>query len=231
MFLKIGSRSWIVVLLLATGCKHPDIPARQGESATVPFAVAAKTKPSDSRQLSSVVAQIVAAAHRSGSVIYRVECGPERSLRESDLVPPAMAIEPLQEALNELTRNYPGLKWYDSSDGVRVLDSAVTAGLLRVRISEFTVVEDRGAGTALAALWRTPEVIRYMASHDLRFAHSHRVSQPRRSHGVVVIHLTNATVEQIVQRIAASYPRDENRFWSYRECQSDDETLVEIKIL
>lgn len=150
---------------------------------------------------------------------------------EEGIASASLATEPMGKALDQLTRSYPGLRWEDSATGVRVLDPAVTAGLLRVRVPEFTIVEDRDAETALAALWRTPEVIRYMAAHDLRFARSDGTRTTRRAHGVVVVHMKNATVADIVQRIAASYPNKSTRFWSYRECERGAETVVEIKIL
>lgn len=231
MFTKLEHGAWILPLLVAAGCNRPKPTETQSKPAAAPFSVSNNAAVRDSRQLSSVVEQIVAAAHRGGSVIYRVECGPERSLAEQDVMPLSPTIEPMQEALEHLSRSYPELKWEDSSSGVRVLDRAVTASLLKVRIPEFTVVEDRDAETALAALWRTPEVVRYMADHDLRFARNNHTKPARRRAGVVVVHMKNATVEEIVQRIAASYPNKAGRFWSYRECQRGAETLVEIKIL
>ncbi len=231
MFLKIEKYAWLLALLLALSCNRPNAPATPSRSATAPFSAGVTTARSDPRQLSSVVAQIMGAAHRSGSVIYRVECGPERSLAERDMMPASPTIEPMKQALEELSGSYPGLKWDDSAGGIRVLDGTVTTGLLKVRIPEFTVVEDRDADTALTALWRTPEVIRYMEAHDLRFAHSTGPRQTGRRHGVVVVHMKSATVEEIVQRIAANYPNNGGRVWSYRECQRGTETLVEIKIL
>lgn len=233
MFLKIGSSVWLVALLLSVACDRPNAGSKPGSEAAAPFTSAdqsASVLMADSPQLADIVAQIVAGAHRSGSVIYRVECGPEQSLAENLTFPSSPTTQPMKKALDQLLNSYPGLKWVDSASGVRVLDSRVTAGLLKVRIPEFTVVEDRDAETALAALWRTPEVIRYMAAHDLRSARS-STKQTRRSRGVVVIHMKNATVEQIVQRIAASYPNGGSRFWSYRECRRGPETLVEVKIL
>lgn len=232
MFLKTGSTAWMVLLLLATACNRPSAPTtRSSTAAPAPFASADHPARADSPQLSAIVARIVATAHRSGSVVYRVECGPERSLAENRAVALSPAIEPMQEALDQLLRSYPGLKWNDSRNGVSVLDSRVSAGLLKVRIAEFTVIEDKNPETALAALWRTPEVIRYMAAHDVRLLPSDSAKQGRRSRTVIVIHVKNATVEQIVRRIAASYPNGASRFWSYRECQRGAETLVEVKIL
>jgi hypothetical protein len=231
MFRKIEHCAWMLPLLLAVACNRPSVPATQSNSSAAPFSNATSAARSDSRQLSSVVAEIVAAAHRSGAVIYRVQCGPERSLEEQDVMPSSPEIEPMREAPDSLSRSYPGLTWNDSQAGVRVLDKAASAGLLKVHIREFTVIEDRSAETALAALWRTPEVIRYMADHDLRFARSGAIRRARRGHGVLVVHMKNATVEEIVQQIAASYPNKASRFWSYRECRRGAETLVEIKIL
>lgn len=223
-----------MLILFAVACNRPGAPAKPGSTtAAAPFTSAAHSAnalPPDAPQLSAMVAQIVSAAHRSGSVIYRVECGPERSLEEKPTFAPSPAVEPMKAALDQVLRSYPAIQWNDSANGVRVLDSRVTGGLLKVRIAEFTVIEDQNSETALAALWRSPEVIRYMAAHDLRLVRS-RSRDARRSRGVVVIHMKKATVEQIIERIAASYRNGGSRLWSYRECRRGAETLVEVKIL
>jgi hypothetical protein len=219
--------------LLAVSCNRPNMSPTRSETPSVPFSSAASSASGgqpESLDLAALVKQITAAEHRSGAVIYGVACGPERTLAEKYMPPLSPKTQP-NRAMEQLLHSYPRLKWEDSAAGIRVLDAGITAGLLKVRIREFAVVEDRDAETALAALSRTPEVIRYMATHDIRFARKDGKLSARRSRGVVVVHLKNATVEQIVQQIAAHYSDGASRFWSYRECRRGAETLVEIKIL
>ena len=46
---------------------------------------------------------------------------------------------------------------------MRVVDSAAKAALLRVKVREFRMVEDREPDGAMAALWRAPEVAAFYA--------------------------------------------------------------------
>ncbi|MGH9564719.1 MAG: hypothetical protein ACRD4I_01930, partial [Candidatus Angelobacter sp.] len=226
----------VIALALVTACNkpHPSAPAQN--EAPPPFAGQAPA-PTGTVDLTAAVVRILETAHRSGSLIYRGDCGPERTIQERYSLRAPVKLEPMTDAFQEIAQRYPEFRVSDSRDsGVRLLDSSTGAGLLRVRIGEFTVVEDRGPEAALAVLWRMPEVIRYMANHGVRFARQRQVISPRRRRAVVVIHMKNATVEQVVERIVASYPAAQgvggpHRVWEYRECHSGAEMLMEVKIL
>lgn len=224
------------LMAMAAGCSKPQPPAQQAQQPapfTTPQPVAAESK---EVELAEAVVRILETAHRSGALIYRGSCAGERRITDGYPLREPLRLQPMTEALEEITRRYPQLKWRDGENGVRVRDSAVTAGLLKVRVKEFTVVEDREPEAALAALWSTPEVISYMAGYDVRFARHETVPRPRRKRAVVVVQMKNATVEEIVQRIVASYPAAQSasgahKVWLYRECRAGAETVVEVKVL
>lgn len=229
----------LAVMSLLAGCgKPPSSAAPQGQ-APAPFSSpqAGAAKEVKEVELSEAVIRILASAHRSGTLIYRGSCTVERRITERYRLREPVKLEPMADALEEISRRYPDLKWRETGEsGVRVLDTSVAGGLLKVRLKEFTVIEDREPEAALAALWRTPEVINYMASHDVRFAHQEASPRARRKRAVVVVRVKDATVEEIVQRIVAGYPAAEGngggrRFWLYRECSSGAETVVEVKVL
>jgi hypothetical protein len=201
-------------------------PFTSPEAATRP--VAAQSKELD---LPEVIARILESAHRSGVLIYRGNCMAERRIADRYPLREPVKLEPMREALEEIRQRYPELEWRDGANGIRLRDSAVTAGLLKVRLKEFALIEDREPEAALAALWSTPEVISYMAGHDVRFARHDSTQGARRKRAVVVVHMKDATVEEIVQRIVASYPAGTHKFWLYRECRAGAETVVEVKVL
>jgi len=225
------------LLALVAGCSKPQSShAQQAQAA--PFATPQQgAEEVREVELSGAVVRILESAQRSGTLIYSGTCAPERRIAERYPLPEPVKLEPMRDALEEISRRYPDLKWREAGEsGVRVLDSSVVGGLLKVRLKEFTVIEDREPEAALAALWRTPEVISYMASHDVRFARQAAGPRARRKHAVVVVHMKNATVEEIVERIAASYPASQSaagahKVWLYRECRAGAETLVEVKVL
>ncbi|HEX7287545.1 MAG TPA: hypothetical protein VF532_15260 [Candidatus Angelobacter sp.] len=228
------------LLALAAGCNKPPSGAPAQAQQAAPFTApqpqpaAAETK---EIELAEAVVRILEAAHRSGAVIYRGSCAAERRIADRYLVREPLKTQPMNEALEEITRHYPELKWRDADEhGVRVRDSAVAAGLLKVRVKEFALIEDREPEAALAALWRSPEVISYMAAHGVRFARQGAAPRSRRKRAVVVVHMKDSTVEEIVQRIVASYPAAQSRsgahrVWMYRECRAGAETVVEVKVL
>lgn len=227
----------VIALALVTACNKPRASAPAQNEVPPPFAGQKSETTTGTTDLSTAVVRILETAHRSGSLIYRGDCGPERTIQERYSLREPVKLEPMTEAFQEIARRYPELRVRDSRDsGIRLLDNSTSAGLLKVRISEFTVIEDRGPEAALAVLWRMPEVIRYMANHGVRFARQPQVISPRHRRAVVVIHMKNATVEQVVERIMTSYPAAQDaggphRVWEYRECHSGAEMLMEVKIL
>lgn len=222
-----------IALAIFSGCnKPPASPGPQAQqpapfSAPQPQAAAAESK---EIELAQALARILESAHRSGALIYRGNCIAERRIGDRYPLREPVKLEPMREALEEITHRYPELQWRDGTNGVRLRDNAVTAGLLKVRLKEFALIEDREPEAALAALWSTPEVITYMAGHDVRFARHDPTPRARRKRAVVVVHVKDATVEDIVQRIVGSYPGTHN-LWLYRECRAGAETVVEVKAL
>jgi hypothetical protein len=182
-------------------------------------------------ELADGLARILQSAHRSGALVYRGNCVAERRIADRYPLREPVKLEPMREALEEITHRYPELQWRDGANGVRVRDGAVAAGLLKVRLKEFALIEDREPEAALAALWSTPEVISYMAGHDVRFARRTPAPRARHKQAVVVVHMKDATVEEIVQRIVGSYPAGTHNLWLYRECRAGAETVVEVKVL
>jgi hypothetical protein len=186
--------------------------------------------------LSTAVVRILSTAHRTGSVIERAQCGSRGSMVPTHLLQPPVTLEPLDQALQEITRRYPEITWKEAGHGhVNVRDSSVQGTLLQVRLREFFVIEDRPPQAALAALWQAEEVIGYMKLHHVRTArHAEMVgvaakSEPR------VIHMKNATVQQILDRIVDSYMGENgnalHNVWMYRECHIGGETFAEIRVL
>lgn len=232
---RVAAWSVLAALGLLAGCSRPQTPRTEQAQAPAPF-TSPEAQEVREIELSSAVVSILESAHRNGALIYRGNCAPERKIAEKYSLPEPVKLEPMADAFGEIARRYPELKWREGGDGVRLRDSTVVGGLLKVRLKEFTIIEDREPEAALAALWRTPEVISYMASHDVRFARQGTGARARRKHAVVVVHMKNATVEEIVERIVASYPAAQSvaggqKVWLYRECNSGAETLVEVKVL
>ncbi|HSM86142.1 MAG TPA: hypothetical protein VLT16_08325 [Candidatus Limnocylindrales bacterium] len=220
----------LCLLLAAAGCRKPQSPSSQESQAAAPFSnPPAAAADAGQLELSQAVARILQTARRSGALIYRGGCAPERRMIELYRLPQPVRLEPMDEALKEITGRYPELRWRETASGLRMQDSAIAAGLLKVRIREFTVVQDRGPEAALAALWRTPEIISYMANHDVRFARADAAAARGRQ-PVVIIHMKNSTVQEIVERITAG-ARGTQKIWIYRECRTGAETLVQVKIL
>ena len=186
--------------------------------------------------LSTAVVKILSAAHRTGSLIERAQCGAHGSMVPTHLLQPPITLEPLAQALQEITRRYPEITWKDAAHGhVNVRDSSVQGSLLQVRLKEFFVIEDRPPQAALAALWQAQEVTDYMKRRRVRTArHAEMVGVVARSEPRV-IHMKNATVQQILDRIVDSYMGENgnalHNVWMYRECRTGGETFAEIRVL
>jgi hypothetical protein len=217
------------------GCNKPQPTSSTDKKAPAPFATpqAAPQQP-EKIELSTALISILQNAHRGGSILVRGSCAAERQIADTTSLPASVQAEPLSQALNSISRQYPQISWRDSGAvGVRVSDSSLAAGLLKVRVKEFVLVEDRGPEAALSALWRTPEVITYMANHNVRFARNTARTAPRQR-AVVVLQMKNSSVQQIVERILAGTPAAQGssgKLWLYRECHAGAETLVELRIL
>ena len=156
-------------------------------------------------------------------------------MEEVHLVSAEVAQQPLEKAMQEIEQLYPQIRWSGAAqEHVRVMDKSASSGLLKVRIKEFLVIEDRPPQASLPALWQTPEVQSYMRKHGMRVARSARPAAKVARTSPTVIQTKNATVEQILDRMVEGYRsangRQLYRAWSYRECRRKSGTLIEIGI-
>ena len=211
-------------------------PGSKAGAAALPKPSASPTPEPTEWSLAAAVVSILDKAHHTGSIVERGQCGSRNIVQVYTFRAPVM-LEPMAAALNEISKRYPDLQWREAGEGrVRVTDNSARAGLLKVRVKEFLVIEDRPPQAALAALWKTEEVAAYMAKRHVRFARqtTSRTPAPRKQ-SPTVIHLKNATVQEIMDRIVDSYRAPAgsglHKVWVYRECQSGVETVVEVKVL
>lgn len=235
-----------VVLMAATvllsGCRRPPAESNGALPENVPppaitssaAAVSSETA-SDHLALPAAVSQILNAAQRTGSVVERCQCGAGSRLVDAHLVSRDVAQKPMEEAFKNITDRYPQIRWQEYSEGrVRVMDKQSRAGLLKVRVKEFLVIEDRPPQASLPALWQTPEVQAYMRKHHMRVARASHAAGKVIKTSPTVVQTKNATVDQILDRMVdgyrASSGRPLYRAWAYRECQSKAGTLIEIGI-
>jgi hypothetical protein len=138
----------------------------------------------------------------------------------------------MEQALTEIARRYPNVRWNEASAGpVRVTDSAAWAGLLRVRIPEFILLDDRGPDDALTAIWKTPEVRAFLKQNRVRIVPppGHSTAE-RKASGVVAIHLKKVTVAQVLDAVLASYKDRGPGLWNYRECSFRGRTMAEVSV-
>lgn len=135
------------------------------------------------------------------------------------------------EALNGITRLYPDLRWKESAGRVRIVDRSARAGLLRVRIPEFTVIDDRDPDDALTTIWKTPEVRAFVKKSGVAILPPpRRAPQERRTLGPAVVHLKDAAVAEILDAMLASYKDHAPRLWIYRECRARGRTTVQVSV-
>jgi len=243
----------VAVALLCIGCSRPpQDSAANANKAAPPMSSPAGGKPDSTASpkpvviptpeptelnLASTVVSILDKAHHTGSVIERCQCGPRSHLVQIYTFHAPVTLEPMQAALTDISKRYPDIVWREAGEGhVRVTDNSARAGLLKVRVKEFLVIEDHPPRAALAALWKTAEVTAYMARHHVQFARqSPGTTTPEGKHKTAIIHMKNATVQDIMDRILDSYPTPAgsglHKVWVYRECQRGAETLVEIRVL
>ena len=136
----------------------------------------------------------------------------------------------MEQALGAITSQQQNIYWRESREtGVRVVDSKAQAGLLKLRVREFRVVEDLEPDAVMAALWRQPEVAAFLRRHNTDFV--------RRSYGTrkalsppMILEVKNRTVAEILDRIAAAYRKDAPKVWIYQECHSGKEMLVDVRM-
>jgi hypothetical protein len=228
----------LLAAVMLGGCRKPPADSNGAQPENVPPAagslVPAAAAP-DQLPLPAAIAKILHAAQRTGSVVEHCQCGAGARMEEVHLVPAAVAQQPLEKAMQQIEQRYPQIRWSGAAhERVRVTDASVHSGLLKVRIREFLVIEDRPPQASLPALFRTPEVASYMRKHRMRVAQSTRPAPKMSRTSPTIIQTKNATVEQILDRMVEGYRSASGlplyRAWSYRECGRKNGTLIEIGI-
>jgi len=183
----------------------------------------------DQKSVSDVVLRILYAARQSGGVILGGSCS-GRSIAEPYVADPRANGESMEQALGAITAQQQNIYWRQSREtGVRVMDSKAQAGLLKLRVWEFRVVEELEPDAVMAVLWRQPEVVAFLRRRNAAFV--------RRTYGMgkalsspTIIEVKNRTVAEILDRIAAAYRKDPPKVWIYQECRSGTETLLDVRI-
>jgi hypothetical protein len=222
--------------LLISGCSKPAPDTAQQPApgtAAKSAAQASPTPPVEATETNAAAAavRILNAAHRNGGVILRGECGPTGITDPYPLHPP-VKLEPMNDALQEISGKYQNIYWRESQEsGVRVVDSGAKAALLKIRVREFRIVEDREPDAALVALWRAPEVA--------AFLHRNHVRMPRKMSTTrkvisppMIIEMKNAMVADILDHIAAGYHGDPPKVWVYWECadKAKKEMMIDVQV-
>jgi hypothetical protein len=225
---RIASCSLLLAVLLSSCGKPPP----QAATDASPAKSAAQSNPTPDLadiDVSVAAIRILNAAHSNGGVILNGECGP-RGITEQHLMKAPVTLEPLDKALQEITAKYQNIYWRESpASGVRVAESTAKARLLRVKVREFRLVEDREPDSAMAALWRMPEVAAFLRRNHIRFARhvgaARKVISPP-----MIVEIKNATVADILDRIASGYRSDPPKVWIYQECNEKKETLIDVQM-
>lgn len=230
-----GAGLVLALTLLFSGCSKPAPDAAQQPA---PGAAAKSAAPSPSPAIevaetdaAAAAVHILNAAHRNGGVILRGECGPTGISDPYPLHPP-VKLEPMNDAFQEISGKYQNIYWRESqASGVRVVDSGAKAALLKVRVREFRIVEDREPDAALVALWRAPEVAAF-----LRRSHIHMPRKMSTTRKVIsppmIIEMKNALVADILDHIAAGYHGDPPKVWVYWECAdtAKKEMMIDVQV-
>ena len=227
-----------LLAVMLGGCRKPPAETNSAQPENVPppgsSPVPAAAAP-DQLPLPAAIAKILNAAQRTGSVVERCPCVAGPRMQEVHLVPAEVAQQPLDKAMQEIEQRYPQIHWSGAAqERVRVADASINPGLLKLRIKEFLVIEDRPPQASLPALFGTPEVASYMRKQRMRVAQSTRPTAKVARTSPTIIQTKNATVEQILDRMVEGYRsgsgRPLYRAWSYRECRRKSGTLIEIGI-
>ncbi|HEX3155690.1 MAG TPA: hypothetical protein VHV32_13755, partial [Candidatus Angelobacter sp.] len=162
--------SYLLLMVLLSSCSKP---APQPSQQPAPGKPAAQSRPTPEQvdmDVSVAAVRILNAAHRNGGIILRDQCGPRGILEQHPMKAP-VTLEPMDKALQEISAKYQDIYWRESpATGVRLADSTAQAKLLRVKVREFRIVEDREPDGAMSALWRMPEVTAFLRRNHIHFA-------------------------------------------------------------
>jgi hypothetical protein len=218
-----------LMLALLAGCGKPAPEPRKDASPGKPAAQASQTSSSGDMEAGAAMLRILNLAHRSGGIMLRGECG-VLGVTESYRMQTPVIFEPLDKALQEVSARHQNIYWRESpASGVRVADSDIKARLLRVKLRQFRVIEDREPDAVMAALWRTPEVTAFLRRNHIHFSPRPATAKKAISPPMIVA-IKNATVADILDRIAAGYRQDPPKVWLYRECDDKNVTLVDVQM-
>ena len=219
----------LVCLLVGMGCRKPTTEPQKDSTSPKPAAQASPTPTADDMEAGAAMLRILNAAHRAGGIMLRGECG-VLGVTESYRMKTPVVFEPLDKALQEVSARYQNIYWRESpASGVRVADSDIQARLLRLKLREFRVIEDREPDAVMAALWRTPQVTAFLRRNHIHF--SPRPATARKAISPpMIVEMRNATVADILDRIAAGYRQDPPKVWLYRECDDQKTTLVDVQM-
>jgi hypothetical protein len=225
----------LVAAIIISGCRKPAEEAQPQPSPSAGTATPASNQPAPASEqadavgdgLSAVAVRILNKGQRSGSVILRGQCGPH-GLEEQYHLPHAATLEPMDKALQEISAKYQNIYWRESrTSGVRIADAMIKAKLLGVRVREFRIVEDREPDRVMAVLWHAPEVERFLRHNGFHFARradgARKVLSPP-----MIVEMKNATVADILDRIAAGYRQSPPKVWVYQECGDKKEVLIDV---
>jgi hypothetical protein len=220
---------FLVCLLVGIGCRKPTTEPPQDAARAKPAAQASPAPSVGDMEAGAAMLRILNAAHRSGGIMLRGECG-MLGVTESYRMKTPVIFEPLDKALQEVSARYQNIYWRESpASGVRVADSDIKARLLRLKLREFRVIEDREPDAVMAALWRTPEVTVFLRKNHIHFLHravtSRKVISPP-----MIVEIKNAMIADILDRIAAGYRQGPPKVWLYRECADKKATLVDVQM-
>jgi hypothetical protein len=220
---------FLVCLLAGIGCRNPAPEPQKDASPAKSATPASPAASAGDMEAGAAMLRILNAAHRSGGIMLRGECG-VLGVTESYRMKTPVILEPLDKALQEVSARYQNIYWRESpASGVRVADSDIQARLLRLKLREFRVIEDREPDAVMAALWRTPQVTAFLRKNHIHFLRravtSRKVISPP-----MIVEIRNATVADILDRIAAGYRQDPPKVWIYRECDDQKTTLVDVEM-
>jgi hypothetical protein len=228
----------LALALLLCGCGKSAPDSTKEASPAKPVAQASPSDQSTSAvamDLGVAAVRILNVAHRNGAVVLKGECGASLprgtgGITDQYSLHAPVTLEPMDKALQEVSTRFQNIYWRESpASGVRVADSAAKAGLLRVKIKVFRVVEDLEPDGVMAVLWRAPEVAAFLRKNRIRFARSVSTAKKVLS-PPMILEMKNATVADVLDRIAAGYRSDPPRVWIYRECAGKKETLVDVQM-
>jgi len=219
----------VLLAVVLFGCGKPAPQPGPESSPTKPAAQASSTPSADDMEAGAALLRILNTAHRSGGIMLRGECGVP-GVTESYRMKTPVTFEPLDKALQEVSGQYQNIYWRESpASGVRVADSSIQASLLRVKLREFRVIEDREPDAVMAALWRTPEVAAFLRRNHIHFL-QRAITAKKAISPPMIVEVKNATVADILDRIATGYRQDPPKVWLYRECEDKKETLVDVQM-